>query len=156
MSPVGSSRLSVLESTNRARVLLCHAVLPERPVLACSPDRLGWTMSTTALFAAMAMPVKRAVNWRTWPRSISLPANMSALEAKPMIDGTLALRLGVDVRSCVRCYSHSVVDAIVGPRRPTGARPSAWRSTRSRRWSASRPISLGALPCPSAMSCRQR
>ena len=40
----------------RARTALCHWVVPETPVPALMPERLGWLMSWTAPSAAMARP----------------------------------------------------------------------------------------------------
>ena len=74
----------------RARTALCHWVVPETPVPALMPERLGWLMSWTAPSAAMARPVNSPTNCCTCARSFSLPANTFADEAMPIIFGLMS------------------------------------------------------------------
>jgi hypothetical protein len=85
----------------------------------------------------------------------------AAIHRLRVIDGSIALRLGIDVLVLVQAVllgGRSVVDASRRlPRvKASYCRHSASRSTRSRRWPASPTTGPSGHPCRSATPCRRR
>jgi hypothetical protein len=61
------------------------------------PVRLGCVAMMTAASAAMARPRSRPMNCRTWERSFSLPAKMSAEVSSPMSFGRMSRAASVSL-----------------------------------------------------------